>query len=297
MATPLELFWWSPRRDTRLATRELRSNYNSWYRMKRHGGQPLTNFGDELSPLVLQYVTGRRVQWAPAHKAQIIAVGSILEYVNRRTDHQPWIWGTGLRAEPNPLALPQITATRERVLAVRGPLSREALGLGQDLPIGDPGVLAPQLAKFTGVKKSGTLFIPHFRTWATEAGRSFLQKADHLGYKIANPSLRPIEMISLIARSDFVFSSSLHGVIVAHALGIPVQLVSIPTSGRNEPEFKYQDYFSSIGVGFSSVNLSEAFLPTNRDSLLALREAETPVAEANCSKLASRLTVAIERVR
>jgi pyruvyltransferase len=265
--------------------------------MRLHGGDFFSNFGDELSPLVLQYVTGRSIQWAPPHKAEIISVGSILEYVDRRTEHQPWIWGTGLRTEPRPGAVPRVAAEGDRVLAVRGPLSRAALGLAPNSAIGDPGVIAPALGSFTGLRRSGTLFIPHFRTWATVAGRSFLRQAQSLGYTIGNPSLHPLEMMRLIARADFVLSSSLHGVIVANSLGIPVQLVSIPSSGRNEPNFKYQDYFQSIGVGFNAVELDIALAAENRTRLLSAREADVALAQANCLKLAEQLTRAVQRIR
>lgn len=296
MNTPLHLFWWSPRRDFPLASRELRSGYRTWLRMRLHGGSALTNFGDELSPLVLSYVTGQRVQWAPAHRAAIVSVGSILEYVNKRTRNQPWIWGTGLREEPRATGIPEI-AMSDKVLAVRGPLSRQALGLNMDLPIGDPGVLAPVLGRFHGLHRRGTLFIPHFRTWATRSGQDLLTLAKSAGYEIANPSLPPLEMIALIARADLVLSSSLHGVIVANALGIPAQLVSIPASGRNEPHFKYEDYFQSVGIRFSSIAANTALLAENRASILASRDAVASTAKANCEKLAEHLSLAIERVR
>lgn len=298
MTRPLELFWWSPRRDAKLGTRELRNSYKSWLRIRQDGGTTLTNFGDELSPLVLQYATGRRVKWSPPNKAEIISIGSILEYVNKRTEHQPWIWGTGLRTAPNPSALPALTRNADRVLAVRGPLSRQALGLPGSLAIGDPGVLAPELARFNAPRRKGTLFIPHFRTWGSKTGRGYLEQARMLGYEVANPSSHPLEMISQIVRSDFVLSSSLHGVIVSHALGVPVQLVSIPTSGhRHEPEFKYQDYFNSIGVSFSSVDLMAALTPSNREALLGHRENEAQRAKTSCAELAHELICAIENVR
>ncbi|WP_416377149.1 polysaccharide pyruvyl transferase family protein [Arthrobacter sp. CDRTa11] len=265
--------------------------------MRLHGGDALTNFGDELSPLVLRYVSGRSVRWAPPHRAEVVSVGSILEYVNRRTTNQPWIWGTGLRAEADPAALPRIAGDSDRVLAVRGPLSRQSLRLAPDLAIGDPGVFAPEISRFKGLRRSGTLFIPHFRTWSTRSGRSLLKEAESLGYTIGNPSLHPIEMMSLIARADFVLSSSLHGVIVAHSLGVPVQLVTIPASGRNEPAFKYNDYFQSIGVNFNSVDLASALIASKRKPLLSLRADEAPIAKANAAKLAENLTHAIERIR
>ena len=297
MAKPLDLFWWSPRRDAKLRMKELRANYSTWFRMKLAGGEALTNFGDELSPLVLQYATGRKVRWAAADRAEVIAVGSILEYVDRRTQSDPWLWGTGLRADLRAKAVPRIAVNPERVLAVRGPRTQKELGLSSELPIGDPGVLAPELGNFQGLKRSGTLFIPHFRTWSTPAGRKHLQTARSLGYGVANPSLHPVEMISLIARADFVLSSSLHGVVVAHSLGIPAQLVGIPTGGRTEPEFKYRDYYESVKVPFSSIELSSALQPGQRDTLLALHESTSSLAQANCRELAGQLTTAIHKLR
>lgn len=54
----------------------------------------------------------------------------------------------------------------------------------------------------------------------------------------------PLEFAKQIARAETVYSSSLHGLIFAHALGRPAALVAPLTP---EPEIKYRDYAASVG--------------------------------------------------
>src|SRR5699024_3695475 len=53
-----------------------------------------------------------------------------------------------------------------------------------------------------------------------------------------------LEFAKQIARAEAVYSSSLHGLVFAHALGRPAALVAPLTA---EPELKYRDYAASVG--------------------------------------------------
>ena len=52
------------------------------------------------------------------------------------------------------------------------------------------------------------------------------------------------EVIEKILDSKFVISSSLHGIIIAEAFGIPARLLKITDK---EPLFKYADYYYGTG--------------------------------------------------
>ncbi len=56
----------------------------------------------------------------------------------------------------------------------------------------------------------------------------------------------PENVCKKILASEHIFSSSLHGIIFAHALGRPATLVS----PKNESLLKYQDYYASVDLGF-----------------------------------------------
>ncbi len=52
------------------------------------------------------------------------------------------------------------------------------------------------------------------------------------------------EVIRKILDSEFVISSSLHGLIIADAFGVPSRLLKITDT---EPLFKYRDYYEGTG--------------------------------------------------
>ncbi len=53
-------------------------------------------------------------------------------------------------------------------------------------------------------------------------------------------------MIQEVAAADLVLASSLHALVVAHALGVPACFVS--NGATDEPVFKYRDYYSVFGL-------------------------------------------------
>ena len=65
-----------------------------------HWWKAVPNFGDAISPVVLAHVSGRQVVHAGVSKADIWAIGSLLQVVKRSysdaQERRPVIWGTGL---------------------------------------------------------------------------------------------------------------------------------------------------------------------------------------------------------
>lgn len=57
------------------------------------------------------------------------------------------------------------------------------------------------------------------------------------------------DMIRFITDCELVASSSLHGIIVAEALGVPARWVKFPGAKTHSTEgnFKYNDYYSATG--------------------------------------------------
>jgi hypothetical protein len=51
-------------------------------------------------------------------------------------------------------------------------------------------------------------------------------------------------MAQRILESELLLTSSLHGLIFADALGVPVKLVRFTAGAAVQPEFKYEDYQS-----------------------------------------------------
>lgn len=119
---------------------------------KRRDGK--RNFGDDLSPILISELLKISPQHSSIFNAEILGIGSILSYWRRpRTavlrnlfcrvmKRKPLaIWGTGL-ISANFLSLPE-----HQKIAVRGPLTAKYLSSEDNIPFGDPGILAPYLVK------------------------------------------------------------------------------------------------------------------------------------------------------
>ena len=289
----LRLYWWSPQRSLRRLAPEIKHNSVAWMHLAKLTGRPLKNFGDELSPVILEAVTGRPVVWSPAHRADIIGIGSIFELASQMPTSAA-VWGTGIRG---PFTETQAELLRSRVgpiLAIRGPRSRSELRLPASTPIGDPGLLSPMLVDANRRQTNETIVIPHFSAWNSAEGRRRLARLETSGMSIVPPSLAPLEVLQRISRARFVVSSSLHGVIVAHSLGVPTQLLINTSTSNPEPLFKYEDYFASLNSEVHYCSYEQMSDRTDREMLFAEREAQTFLFEKGSAVLAENLARAIQ---
>lgn len=253
----LSQYWWTPRRDRHAFRAEAQHHRGAWVRMLRHRGTVLRNFGDELAPIMLREATGTKVRWAPVHEAEVIGIGSILELFLERGG-RGLVWGSGLR-QPRDRG-PGLPGP---ALAVRGELTRDALGLDPLTPLGDPGLLARAIYRAT--PRDRTLVIPHFTIFNSHDGLKVLRELRSQGLTILAPSA-PVDVVcKAIGRAGHLLTSSLHGLVVADALRTPVTLVDFaPTA---EPRFKYQDYATSVGVASTFVPATEVLSAEGRRAL------------------------------
>jgi len=197
-----------------------------------HSGEGI-NFGDDLSHVIVQKILGRPVkhQSLKVEKKTLLAAGSILHYA-RNGDV---VWGSGFREDPSK----EKRFTTLDVRAVRGPLTRQFLtakGIKCPAVYGDPAVLMKEL--FPEFTKEEPIYdyiiIPNIGEIAFFAP-----------YKnVVVPTLPWEEIVKKMMQSKLVISSSLHGIIVAEAYGVPSRLLKM-TWG--EPILKYQDYYESTG--------------------------------------------------
>jgi hypothetical protein len=132
-----------------------------------------------------------------------------------------------------------------KFLAVRGPLTRaRALQCGASCPetYGDPALLLPRLYWPVFKQGQGVGLVAHF------SDRPRLTSSLHATNNLQLIDIQdPIEsVIDQIVSCQFIASSSLHGIIVSHAYGIPAVWVQFrPLPGGDG--VKFDDYFRSIG--------------------------------------------------
>jgi pyruvyltransferase len=199
------------------------------------------NFGDLLSLKVVERIVDQPVevyQRKPSGNIpKLLAVGSILHIA---ADGDV-IWGSGVNGKD--LAKKKYTFSNVDVRAVRGPLTRQFLKreLGIDAPevYGDPVLLMPYL--FPEFQRSDNPSYPYLIV----VHYADVDKFPKEDFPNAVYAWEPWdEIVAKILDSEFVVSTSLHGVIVAEAYGIPARLLRLDNS---EPMLKFTDYFMGTG--------------------------------------------------
>lgn len=196
-----------------------------WYRAA--GVAP--NFGDELGNEILKKM-GYETQWAPAEEADIITTGTVLSHLKRKFKDGVQIWGTGASFSSDPL--PREFAQKLDILALRGELTERWLGIEEGTSVlGDPGYLAPLFYE-EQEKEYDYGFV---RQEFDQARHDNLPRGTHLIYATGMPE----QVINEITKCRFIFSSSMHGLIVAQAYGIPCQYIPSTRPRLNDKYFDY----------------------------------------------------------
>ena len=236
------------------------------YVEKVDGRVHAVNWGDDINDHFIRLLSGREVviyfntPVAMALKRpNYLCIGSTLNYL---TTPKTIVWGAGVIDDTL-----ELRAQPARVTAVRGPLTRDYLGAhGIDCPevYGDPALLIPYFYKPapTETRPGGRIgIVPHYKD----------QKSPiFAAIRRANPELEFIDIANYGAWTDFVdrvsacdavFSSSLHGLIVAEAYGIANHWVSVSGNVLGQG-FKFRDFFASVGKPVTTpTELDEEFDP------------------------------------
>lgn len=201
------------------------------------------NMGDILSPLIARHYGSKKVRRISKRNCKkyehYFMIGSILQ---RCTDHSI-IWGSGLISEHAKCENPP-----KKVLAVRGPLTRKKLlEQGIECPeiYGDPALLLPEIYPGKGTEKKYEMgIIPHFNDKNDPSlKRYFSDHPDILIIDIQNKD--PLKVVDAMLSCEKIVSSSLHGIIVGDAYGIPSVWVEFEHPFE-DGHFKFQDYFTSV---------------------------------------------------
>lgn len=203
----------------------------------RETGRKGFNFGDLITPYLCKAITGKDGKRS-AGRGVIVGAGSVLHMVSPGSI----IWGTGAMYKDRTFSRPA------KILAVRGPLTRKAcLDQGFDCPevYGDPGLLMPLFYHPPKPKQTWRVgIIPHYIDFV-QVKKAFAKRKGILIIDLLKPFEKVIdEMVSC----SYLFSSSLHGILVSHAYGIPTVWTEF-SSKISGDSTKYHDYYGSVGLG------------------------------------------------
>lgn len=242
--------------------------YNSirlfWWNEVKLMHKPKENYGDLIGKYLVEKISGKKVRFAIPKKWSIfnyfqpiyVTAGSILANINKNCI----VWGSGIIQQDQ-------IVKKATFLAVRGPQTRKRLlELGFEVPevYGDPALLLPNYYHPTIEKKYQLGIVPHYNDY--KMVKQWYSK---------DTSIKIIDLMTLdveqttneFLKCEYIISSSLHGLIVAHAYGIPAVWVKFSDKLFGDG-IKFQDYFESVGIkNYRAIEIKHLL---NRDDLLGI---------------------------
>jgi pyruvyltransferase len=210
------------------------------------------NFGDAMTPVLLSRLFNIDVTWAPLGQADLTAAGSVIQWITpaRQDPRNPvHVWGSGYIFPDEPAPVPGTAVYH----AVRGPRSAALSGLAAGTTYGDPGLLASHV--FDRSPRAGRRIgiVPHL---SHRCNPVIDDLARSNGLIVIDVTADPVSVISLISSCDFIFSSSLHGLVIADSFRIPnlwVDIAPSPFGGR----WKFDDYYAVFSLQPAPVTLAQ----------------------------------------
>lgn len=190
------------------------------------------NFGDTLSlPLLRHFAAGPVRRAEKTDTGKVVAVGSVMHYI-RPGDV---VWGTGVQEDR------RYSAAQTRFVAVRGPISRAAID-NATVPrvYGDPGMLLPLVYDPVVEVRYDVGVVPHY----LDAQLSRQRHPDALHISVERDWRHVVRQIKSCRQ---IIATSLHGVIVAEAYGLPVVWHGSYSRNLVSVNLKFQDYFLGTG--------------------------------------------------
>jgi pyruvyltransferase len=252
ISSPVRLFYYNPRRTK--------------------------NVGDQLNVSLIRALTGRRVVAAPAHTADYLCIGSLLDMILRKPGSRAAyrrpleVWGAGFIAAPG--EHPYVKAVAPESFgrpvvfhAVRGRHTLErikAMGFsGDGVALGDPGLLAGLLADGNATPKRFALgLVPHYVDTTEPVWRNVQAKLGNV--RILRVSDPPERFVAEMRECETIISSAMHGLVIADALGIPNRLARI-SDRLIGGDYKFADYYSVFGVHPEPLSVHDLQSLTNAD--------------------------------
>ena len=250
------------------------------------------NFGDELGPYIIKKITGMKIVHIPVlnhrfhlftlmmkrlvtfklielyyftllffGKRYYIFLGSIIQFYKLNGGI---VWGAGLIDR-------KFSTGKHKYYAVRGPKTRDLLiQRGYKVPevFGDPALILPRIYDVPVQKRFKVGIIPHIVHYD-----GLIKNELHHEMTIVDLKTADIELVIDSIRScEYIISSSLHGLIVAHAYNVPALWVNLSEVKLMGDNMKFYDYFESLHIpGYDAISIDHGNL-TDLKSVMALFE-------------------------
>jgi pyruvyltransferase len=219
----------------------MKSLYNLyWWR-----GAWNSNFGDVLGPAIFKHFTGQDYVESEAADSNLVLIGSIAEHLPE--GYEGTIAGIGMARGST-----RKDFSKAKVLAVRGELTLKRINIDSTPLLADPGLIATDLVNNLPDRQYKIGVIPHYSDKTLKAPKGGL---------LIN-LLDPIEKVIMDAAScESIVTSSLHGLILADALGVPRMWKKY--SRVQGGGFKFYDYSTSISEKIAP----DVWITANKDTI------------------------------
>lgn len=227
----------------------MEKNLNLWWMKKPRPG----NFGDILTPEVFTYF---KIPFAYGKRnIDFISIGSIAT----RASDQTVVLGSGIMNRTD------ILNPNAQWRFVRGPETRNrVIECGGKCPeiYGDPGLLLPLLCD-ESKKQFDVGIVPHLVDYANIKEKCINDKVINL------VNANPLTVAKEISKCRYIISSSLHGIIAAHAYGIPAAWVKFSNNLEGD-DIKFIDYFKSVKKETKLSTLDDPVFSTGEVDILPI---------------------------
>lgn len=240
--------------------------------------RPFANLGDALSPIMVSALSGLPI----AHRhfdtsiSRLACVGTIGQEFKNGLVH---FWGTGVDRTKNPVNRSLRYYQRPRntafyVHALRGPLSAQTLAReGASVPpiYGDPVWFLPALLPPASQKQYELGIVVHL-TELSELTDTATVQEKLLRYKIPSSIAADVKIVTTLTQPSFaaieakiqeitscqrILSTSLHGLVIAEAYGIPC--AHLRPNGRGKSflkladeakplDHRFRDFYLGVGL-------------------------------------------------
>ena len=217
------------------------------------------NFGDALGPWLIEKMMGTPAIYVHPHEDihHYVLSGSVLNHIGPRSE----VWGTGIAS------MCEGINNNATFRMVRGPISAFMARCNDcivpDNVYGDAALVLPKILSPAKGKSHTYGVVPHYVDSATvmEAYRDKWNSPGEV--KIINP-FSPVEkFVEDVTSCRMIVSSSLHGLVVAQAYGIPFRWVTF-TDKILGTGIKYWDFLMSVGLaGWESKPVADNFQDDN----------------------------------
>lgn len=203
------------------------------------------NFGDDLNPWLWSSLLPNTLD--DDDSELFVGIGTLL---NHKLPKSPtkYIFGSGYG-----YGQPPVIDDRWKVLALRGPLTAEALGLDKDKVITDSAILIADRVESIDNQKGDVGFMPHY---ISKRSADWENIAEACNLRFISPEWSVDKVLSELKQCSLLLTEAMHGAIVADALRLPWQPLILDSHVNTH---KWQDWLDTVEMKYKPTKIQPIY--------------------------------------